>query len=57
MSLWSVSDNATQELMTSFYHKWLSGRTKREAFREAQQELKQKYPGYYYWGASVMVGE
>jgi CHAT domain-containing protein/Tfp pilus assembly protein PilF len=57
MSLWSVSDAATQELMTSFYDKWLSGKTKREAFREAQQELKKKYPGFYYWGAFVMVGE
>jgi CHAT domain-containing protein/Tfp pilus assembly protein PilF len=57
MSLWSVSDAATQELMTSFYDKWLSGKTKREAFREAQMELKKKYPGFYYWGAFVMVGE
>lgn len=57
MSLWSVSDQSTQELMTVFYDKWLSGRTKREAFREAQIELKKKYPGFYYWGAFVMVGE
>jgi CHAT domain-containing protein/tetratricopeptide (TPR) repeat protein len=57
MSLWSVSDEATQELMVSFYQKWLSGKTKRQAFREAQQELKTKYPQPYYWGAFVMVGE
>ncbi|MFC2131843.1 tetratricopeptide repeat protein [Bacteroidota bacterium] len=57
MSLWSVSDLATQELMVNFYKKWLSGKDKRESFREAQIELKAKYPGFYYWGAFVMVGE
>jgi CHAT domain-containing protein len=57
MSLWSVSDEATQELMTSFYTKWLSGKPKRQAFKEAQLELKAKYPMPYYWGAFVMVGE
>lgn len=57
MSLWSVSDEATQELMTSFYTKWLSGKQKRQAFKEAQLELKAKYPMPYYWGAFVMVGD
>jgi CHAT domain-containing protein/Tfp pilus assembly protein PilF len=56
MSLWSVSDDATQELMTSFYTKWLSGKPKRQAFKEAQLELKSKYQMPYYWGAFVMVG-
>jgi CHAT domain-containing protein len=57
MSLWSVDDNATQELMTSFYKKWLGGKTKREAFKEAQLELKEKHPQPFYWGGFVMVGE
>jgi CHAT domain-containing protein len=57
MSLWKVNDNATQELMTSFYKKWLSGIDKRATFRQSQLELKKKYPGFYYWGAFVMVGE
>jgi CHAT domain-containing protein len=57
MSLWSVSDEATQELMTSFYTKWLSGKPKLQAFKDAQLELKAKYPMPYYWGAFVMVGE
>lgn len=57
MSLWPVSDEATQDLMTSFYDKWLSGKTKRIAFREAQIELKKNYPGFYYWGAFIMIGE
>ena len=57
MSLWTVDDNTTQQLMTKFYKKWLSGQTKRQAFIEAQQELKKKYKHPYYWGAFVMVGE
>jgi CHAT domain-containing protein len=57
MSLWSVSDEATQELMSTFYKEWLGGKTKRDAFYFAQMKLKEKYPAPYYWGAFVMVGE
>jgi CHAT domain-containing protein len=57
MSLWAVSDRATQELMSSFYRHWVSGMTKREAFQKAQEEIKAKYKDPYYWGAFVMVGE
>jgi CHAT domain-containing protein len=56
MSLWPVNDNATQELMTIFYNKWLSGIQIRKAFKDAQLELKIKYPNFYFWGAFVMVG-
>jgi CHAT domain-containing protein/Tfp pilus assembly protein PilF len=57
MSLWTVNDQATQQLMISFYQKVLSGMEKRTAFRETQLELKKEYPEFYYWGAFVMVGE
>jgi tetratricopeptide (TPR) repeat protein len=57
MSLWKVSDEATQELMTTFFTKWLSGMTKQEAFKQAQLQVKAHYPEPYYWGAFVMVGE
>ena len=57
MSLWNVSDQVTQELMIKFYTKWLAGKTKREAFREAQMEIMEDYPGFYYWGAFIMIGE
>ena len=57
MSLWKVDDNVTQEFMTTFYSTWLSGKTIREAFRETQLTIKEKYPRPYYWGAFVLVGE
>ena len=57
MSLWSVNDYATKELMTTFYDKWLSGKSKGDAFREAQLALKDKYKDFYYWGGFIMVGE
>lgn len=58
MSLWKVNDQTTQELMVSFYKNWLEGNmSKREAFRQAQNEIKARYPHPYYWGAFVMIGE
>ncbi len=57
MSLWSVNDEATQELMTSFYKNWLDSGNKRQAFQLAQQNLKVKYKAPYFWGAFVMLGE
>jgi CHAT domain-containing protein len=58
ISLWKVSDEATQELMSRFYENLLSKKlSKREAFQQAQSALMKKYPEPYYWGAFVVVGE
>jgi CHAT domain-containing protein len=58
MSLWTVSDEATQELMTLFYENWITKQMpKRQAFIVAQKQLRNKFPEPYYWGAFVMVGE
>ncbi len=61
MSMWSVPDQETQELMALFYAKWLSGLDKPEALRQAQlaeREVVRKRYGRdlpYYWGAFVLV--
>jgi CHAT domain-containing protein/Flp pilus assembly protein TadD len=55
MSLWKVPDAPTQELMLSFYSKWLGGMDKREAFRQSQMELAKNYPNFFYWGAFEII--
>ena len=61
MSMWSVPDQETQELMSLFYAKWLGGLEKPEALRQAQleeREVVRKRYGKdlpYYWGAFVLV--
>lgn len=56
MSLWKVDDQATQELMVSFYKNLLQFNNLRKAFRKAQQQLKKKYPHPHFWGAFVLLG-
>ena len=55
MSLWEVPDDATTELMTAFYSIWLSGKTKREAFAEAQRIVRDEYGEAFTWAGFVMV--
>ena len=61
MSMWSVPDRETQELMALFYAKWLGGLDKPEALRRAQLEeravVEKRYGKDlpYYWGAFVLV--
>ena len=57
MSLFKVSDSATQELMNIFYRNWISkGMDKRKAFIEAKKEMMKTKPQPLYWGSFVMVG-
>ena len=56
MSLWKVDDKATQMLMTSFYRHYNQGKTKYEALRHAQQELRENgYESAYYWAGFVLL--
>ncbi len=54
ISLWKVPDQTSRELMTAFYSHWFSGKTTREAFAEAQREMAQRYPPFY-WGGFVLI--
>jgi CHAT domain-containing protein len=55
MSLWKVDDEATQEIMRTFYKNWIALGDMQLAWRKAQQGLREKYPQPYYWGAFVMM--
>ena len=56
MSLWQVPDYQTQELMTAFYQKWLSGKMPvRQALQAAQKEMREKGYEPYYWAGFVVV--
>jgi tetratricopeptide (TPR) repeat protein len=57
MSLWEVPDQETGEFMAHFYQLWLSGKTKREAYKETVAWMKKENPMPYYWGGFVLVGE
>jgi CHAT domain-containing protein/Flp pilus assembly protein TadD len=55
MSLWKVNDEATQQLMSTFYKLYSLSNNKLAAFKKAQLELKVKFKDPYYWGAFVLV--
>lgn len=56
MSLWQVPDEQTQELMTTFYTKWLEdGFAIPEAFIVAQKEMQKKHKDPYLWAGFVLV--
>ena len=56
MSLWQVPDFQTQDLMTTFYTYWLKEKKGiPEAFRAAQQDMREKYLDPYLWAGFVLV--
>ncbi len=58
MSLWSVNDNATRIMMTSFYSALMSGRNRHDAFSYAQQQVRAAgYTDPYYWAAFIMLDD
>ncbi len=60
VSLWSVNDKATADLMSKFYRKMLTdGERPASALRAAQVEMwkQQQWQAPYYWAAFVLQGE
>lgn len=55
ISLWQVSDEVTQKLMTHFYKYYLETGNTSEAFKKSQMEIKKQYPAPFYWGAFVLI--
>jgi tetratricopeptide (TPR) repeat protein len=60
MSLWSVDDEATRQLMERFYAALIrQGAPRGEALRRAQQKVMQTagYEHPYYWAAFILSGD
>ena len=60
VSLWSVSDQATAELMARFYHGMLKDKLRPAAALRAAQVSLMKEPGWespFYWAAFTLQGE
>lgn len=55
MSLWEVDDNATSLMMQSFYGNLAKGKSKRDSFTIAQDEVRREYPDPRYWAAFIML--
>ncbi len=55
MSLWRVSDAATEVMMSEFYTNLLAGKSKRESFLAAQAAVRSKFSEPYYWAAFIML--
>ena len=56
MSLWSVSDEATDMMMTLFYRNLIAGQTKREAFQNAQKVVRSgDFGNPFYWASFILL--
>jgi CHAT domain-containing protein len=59
MSLWQVADEATKDLMTSYYSRLAKGEARAEALRQAQlamlKDAKTAHP--FFWAAFISSGE
>lgn len=56
LSLWTVDDGATAELMASFYKLLLSGHSPAASLRAAQLSLLGKQPHPFFWSPFMIVG-
>jgi CHAT domain-containing protein len=59
VSLWSVSDAATRELMQELYRQLARGTGRAEALRQAKRRLLQqpRFAHPYYWAAFIPAGD
>lgn len=56
VSLWTVDDTSTAELMTRVYQGLITGLGPADALAVAQRQLMQCYPHPYYWSAFFVLG-
>jgi CHAT domain-containing protein len=56
VSLWTVNDRSTAQLMRRFYEALHSGATKAHALQQAMVAVKAEFPHPYYWAPFVLMG-
>jgi CHAT domain-containing protein len=58
-TLWSVDDESTSRLMSSFYEGLKNGKSKSEALRTAQLDVKSetRFEHPYFWGGVLLFGD
>jgi CHAT domain-containing protein len=57
VSLWSVPDDATAQLMISFYENLKEGSDRAQALRQAMLTTMRERPNPYDWAAFTLIGE
>jgi CHAT domain-containing protein len=57
VSLWSVDDQSTEELMTEFYQRIQQQPDKAQGLRQAMLMTMKKHPQPKYWAAFTLIGE
>lgn len=58
MSLWSVDDRATQLMMTNFYSALMQGASRHDAFRQAQNKVREAgFDAPFYWASFIMLDD
>jgi CHAT domain-containing protein len=57
VSLWSIPDEPTRDLMVEFYKRLTGGSGKAEALRGAMLATRAQYPSPVNWAAFVLLGE
>ncbi len=56
MSLWKVSDQATNLMMTSFYEHLMEGASRHQAFAMAQQDVRDSdFNDPYFWASFILL--
>lgn len=56
MSLWTIDDEATAELMTTFYRALAATNSPATALRQAQIDLLRQKPHPFFWSPFILVG-
>jgi len=57
VSLWTVNDRSTAQLMRRFYEGLQKGLSKPRALQEAVVEVKAAFPHPYYWAPFILMGK